>query len=249
MSSDHSISTFSKLHEATTYYLEQSFYQLEECFRTELAGFIFSVELNKIDPTNGDQHIINTVTLSDNPVELLQSEIPDILSEETLFKMTAAWQVANIRSRTETHRFPKSHKIIAIEILGHINTFGFFIETLINRHLLYLKVAQKIDDLSYSRFSNARAMERLLYMFKEEISNKKLPLNEISLLFSLRNKTVHYTPENANALQPNISELLRIWKQAFKLVRLMEKAERFKDEKFSELLTERIKFFEDNWIK
>ena len=249
MSKNHTITTFSKLHEASAYYLEQSFVQLEECFRTELAGFIVSLELDKIYPTKEDQEIVNNTNLIGNPVELLQSEIPDVLSEETLLKMAAAWEVARIRSRTECHKFSKSYKIVAIEILGHINMFGFFIETLVNRHLLYLKFAEKMDEFSYSRFANARTMERLLFMFKDEVGNQKLHLNEISLLFSLRNKTVHYTPDNANALQPDLSELLRIWKQAVKLIKAMEKSEQFQDEKFSDLLIERVQYFENHWIK
>lgn len=249
MKSNHDITTFSKLHEAAVYYLDQSFVQLEECFRTELAGYFMFVELDKIDPTTQDREIISKLEFPKNPVELLQAETPNALSDETSTQMFEAWQIAQFQSRTKFHNFPKDYKLVAIQILGHINTFGFFIETLVNRHLLYQKFVGKIDDKSYSKISSSRVMERLSSMFKDEISKGNLHLNDIRLLFRLRNKTVHYTPDNANALQPKITELVRIWKQATKVLLAMEKSEQFNDEQFSEMLIRQINYFEDKWIE
>ena len=67
-----------------------------------------------------------------------------------------------------------------------------------------------------------------------------MQINEIANLFALRNKTVHYTPDNAKALKPKLSELLQIWKQAKKIIERLEKKEGFNEDKFSELLEKHI---------
>ncbi len=83
-------------------------------------------------------------------------------------------------------------------------------------------------------------MERLIYIFKEDLNNNKIRLNEITNLFSLRNKTVHYTPDNALALKPKISELIQIWKQCVKIIKKLEQKEKFNEESFSERLENHI---------
>ena len=132
--------------------------------------------------------------------------------------------------------------------LGHLNNFGFFIETLTNRHLLYLYQSKKINDFCYSRISISKVLERLIFIFKDEISNNKLHLNEISNLFSLRNKTVHYTPDNSMALKPTISELIQIWEQSKKLIEYFEKNEEIDEELFSKSLDAHIQETRKKWL-
>ena len=104
-----------------------------------------------------------------------------------------------------------------------------------------------IDDLSYSRISIAKVMERLIFIFKEDLCNNKLHLNEIVSLYSLRNKTVHFTPDNAMALSPKVSEIIQIWTQSQKIIERFERVEKFKDDKFSIYLNERINQFKNKW--
>lgn len=247
MDNKHNIETYSKLAEATNFFLNEAFHYLNEAFIEELAGLLFSKELEKIDPTDEDREIVNKLNLPENHIELFQTNIPNTLTEETIEKMSIAWNKSQHLARIEKHKFSLNHTIKSIELLGHLNNFGFFIETIVNRHLLFLKQSNFLDDYSYSRISKARVMERLIFIFKDDLKENKIHLNEISNLFSLRNKTVHYTPDNAIALKPKILELEQIWKQTVKVIQKLEKTEMFTDDKFSELLNEHIKSIKSKW--
>lgn len=247
MEDKHNIGTYSNLSAAASFYLEQSFHFINEALINEYSAYLFSLELDKIDATDEDREIASNTALPQSPVELQQLDIPDVLSQETLTAMSEAWQKSITLSRLGYHKFPKSHQIGSIEILGHLNNFGFFIETLVNRHLLFLKQMNEIDAFSYKRISVAKVMERLIFIFKEELASDSFQLDKIVDLFRLRNKTVHYTPDNANSLSPAISQLIPIWNQSIKMLEWFENKEQFAEEKFSEQLKSNSDFIKKNW--
>lgn len=247
MTNNHDIETYSKLGEGINFYLNESFHYLNETLIYEYASIIFSADIDKIDPTESDRQLIENLSLPESPVELLQTDNIEALTDETASKMADSWEKAQKIARFGQHNFGHQHEINSIEILGHLNNFGFFIETLVNRHLLFLNHLSEIDNLSYSRISTARIIDRLIYIFKDDLKLNKVQINEIVNLFSLRNKTVHYTPDNAKALKPKLSELLQIWKQAKKIIERLEKKERFSEDKFSELLGQFINEINQRW--
>lgn len=236
MSNKHDVDTYSKLALGATFYLEQSFGCIDSALSYEFASILFSKAIEKIDPTETDRKLFEKMTLPESPFGLLQADFDDVLSDETAKKMSELWQLSQLHAQRNKHKFGLDHKIDSIEILGHLNNFGFFFETLINRHLLFLKQSGLIDDFSYSRISLARIMERLIYIFKDELSQNKVQINEIKNLFKLRNKTVHFTPDNALALKPRISELIKIWNQCAKIIAKLEEKEKFNEEKFSDMV-------------
>lgn len=240
MSNKHEIDTYSKLELGATFFLQESFHYIHIALKHEFASILFSKELESIEPSTEDRKTIEKTNLPNDAIGILQSNIPDILTDETTNLMARAWQKSQYRAETEKHKFGLDHKIDSIEILGHLNNFGFFIETLVNRHLLFLRQTEVIDEFSYARISISKIMERLIYIFKEDLNNNKIRLNEITNLFSLRNKTVHYTPDNALALKPKISELIQIWKQCVKIIKKLEQKEKFNEESFSERLENHI---------
>jgi len=84
MSSKHNIDTYSKLAEGARFYLNESFHYINESLTDELAGIILSNELESVDINEKDKEISRNLDLPSNPVELLQENITDVLSEETL---------------------------------------------------------------------------------------------------------------------------------------------------------------------
>ncbi|ADY28779.1 hypothetical protein Celly_0948 [Cellulophaga lytica DSM 7489] len=247
MAEKHDIDTYSKLELGASFFLQESFHHIHSALSYEYASILFAEELEKIEPSKADRKVMDTMNLPNNAVGILQSNIPDILTDETLGKMSVSWQKSQLKANNSKHKFGLNHRIDSIEILGHLNNFGFFIETLINRHLLFLKQTKVIDDFSYARISVAKVMERIIYIFKEDLTNGKTQLNEIVNLFSLRNKTVHFTPDNAKALKPKISKLIQIWNQSEKLIKKLEKQEKFNEEKFSIRLANHIKEIKERW--
>lgn len=247
MKNNHGIETYSKLAEGANFYLNESFHYINECMKDELAAFLFAKDLELIDPTDNDRKILGNLKIPNNPVELLRSDLNDVLTDETIKAMSDSWIKSQALSITQNHKFELKHSVKSIKILGHLNNFGFFIETLVNRHLLFLKQMDLIDNLSYARISIAKVMERLIYIFKDDLSKNVVHLNEIVNLFSLRNITVHYTPDNAMALSPKVSEIIQIWTQSKKIIERFERVEKFKDYKFSILLNERVNEFKNKW--
>ncbi|WP_456422694.1 hypothetical protein [Lutibacter sp.] len=233
MSDKHDINTYEKLALGASFFLEESFKYLDSALKNEFASMLFSKSLESLEPSKEDEKIFENLILPETPIKLLQSEIPEVISENTTKIMSDAWDDAQIRAEKERYKFELDHQIDSIEILGHLNNFGFFIETIINRHLLFLNQSKIIDDFSYSRISMSRIMERIVYIFKDDLNANKIQLNEIQNLFRLRNKTVHFTPDNAKVLKPRISELNKIWNQCSKLIEKLEKKENFNELNFS----------------
>ncbi|WP_269235831.1 hypothetical protein [Flavobacterium flavigenum] len=246
MSNKHDIETYSRLERAADYFLHCSFTSLQNAMRDELKGLIYLEEIMKIDVSEKDKMNFKKAKLPTNPVELLQSGNLNI-SGDLMNKFLHAGYVTEKRLLEEHVKFNKEHKIGSIEILGHLNNFGFFIETVINRHLLFLLHIEEIDSISYNRISIAKIMERIIYLFKDELKKNKIQLNEIINLFSLRNKTVHFTPDNAIALNVKLIELYRIWNQTIKLLKVLEKKEKFKGIKLSEKLGNSSNDFQQHW--
>lgn len=247
MNNKHDIETYSRLESAANYFLNSSIISLENAMIEESKGVIYLEEIMKIDPSEEDRKNFQKTALPTNPVDLLQMENELSISGDLMNKFLNAGNVAENRLLEERIKFKKDHKIGSTEILGHLNNFGFFIETIINRHLLFLSHKGEIDNISYNRISIAKIMERIIYLFKDELRNNKIQLNEIINLFSLRNKTVHFTPDNAKALNVKLSELYRIWTQTVKLLKVLEKKEKFNGVKFSEKLEFDSKYFQDKW--
>ena len=247
MSNKHEIDTYSKLELGGAFFLQESFHYLNTALKYEFASILFSKELDSIEPSSEDRKIMDKINLPDDAVGILQSDIPDTLTDETASLMSKAWQKSQFRAETETQKFGLNHRIDSIEILGHLNNFGFFIETIVNRHLLFLRQTGVIDEFSYARISISKIMERLIYIFKDDLNNNKVHLNEITNLFSLRNKTVHFTPDNAIALKPKISELIQIWTQSVKILKKLEQKEKFNEERFSVRLENHIAEIKNRW--
>jgi hypothetical protein len=247
MKNNQDIETYSKLGEGINFYLNESFHYLNEALIYEYASIIFSAEIDKIEPNDSDRKLIENINLPENPIELLQIKNIEAITDETASKMADSWKIAQQMARFGKHSFGHKHEINSIEILGHLNNFGSFIETLVNRHLLFLNHLNEIDDLSYSRISTTRIIDRLIYIFKDDLKLNKVQINEIVNLFSLRNKTVHYTPDNAKALKPKLSELFQIWKQAKKIIQRLETKEKFSEDKISELLEQHMNEINQRW--
>ena len=150
MGEKHDLDTYSKLAEGATFFLDESFKYIHEALTSEFASVIFGKMLNEIDATEQDRKIANNLEIGNDTIEILQSDIDNPLSEQTLKNISAAWEKANIISQSETQKFKLNHKIKSIELLGHLNNLGFLVETLANRHLLFLVQTKKIGDFSYS---------------------------------------------------------------------------------------------------
>lgn len=256
MTEKHGISTYHQLNEAINHFLNESFSSLEKAMQEENLSFYISENINKVNTNKEDLTISENYStkIPESPIQFFQSNLDKmmidekILSSETINSLSEAYAKGVETSKKNTNKFPQNHTIESTLIISHINNFGFFIETLTNRHLLFLKHSKLIDEFSYKRIEKARILERLIYIFKDRLTLNKLHLNELSNLFTLRNKTVHYTPDNSISLKPKISELIQIWNQSLKIILEFEKKQEFRDDSFSSTLKSLIVGFKNKWI-
>lgn len=242
------LTKFSKLAEAAEYYLEESFDNIHKCLISELSGVIFQELLKFVDTTEKDEELIGKAEFSDNVIETLINEPPDVLTDNTHEKISSAWSIAQQIASIAGHNFQKNHKINSIELLGHLGNYAFFFETLINRHLLFLVVSKEMDEFTYNNLNRAKVLNRLTYIFKEELKTGKINLNEIANLYKLRNKTVHLTPDNAISIEAGIDALIRIWKQSQMVIKIFQKREKFNEVNFTDLIESEIKEFLKRWL-
>ena len=244
------IEQYTKLGKAADFYLKESFNYLEIALKKDFRQHVLSEKFKAFEYSDEDIKAIKELNGNQDVLSILQNGDKSIeaLSKDTLKKILELHEETDkfVKNLKET-KLNKEHSIESIELLGHLNNYSLFIEILTNRHLLFLKHTEKISPFVYNQLSMAKIMNRLIFICKDEIDTNKVQLNEIANLFKFRNKAVHYTPDNAIALQVKISALIRIWKQSVKLIRLFEKREKFRDTKFSNFIETDIDNFEFKW--
>lgn len=245
----HDLGTYMKLSEASIYFLNYSFFNLDNALKTDYTGELFSKKIDLIETTEEDNRLLSSFSFPTDTIEFLQQEIKAPLSQGTSDRLKNAWLEAENELVNSPFKFSKTHSITSIDVIGHVTNFAFFIETITNRHLLFLNQSGELENFSYNQITQAKILNRLIYIFKDEIQNNQLNLNEIANLFSLRNKTVHYTPDNAISLRTDLSTLMRIWNQSITLCDKFYLKEQFLENKFSYQIQERIDWLLDKWIE
>lgn len=243
---DH-LGTYHKMAEAADFYLNQSFSHINQVFEYELASIFFSELLNEINPTEKDMEMANKLFIPDGTVDFLKSDLSDPIAAETLQKVHLAWDTAQLRASTRGYFFPVSTIVSNISLLGHVNNLGFFIETLVNRHLLFLNMSGKLNDFSYKTLERSQLLNRLIYIFKTEMDKNLIQLDKTAKLLKLRNSAVHFTPVNAEKFKVSLEELLGIWGEFVKILERMNKREQFYETPFYELLVQYQTDFKERW--
>jgi len=241
------VETSSKHAEEAKFFLIESFHSFHEALGYEFASILFSEIMESINPSEDDKKKIANINFQEEFTNLTQAEIPEVLTGETLNSISTAWEQAQILSKTRNHNFGMNHQINLLELLGHLNNFVFFIETLVNRHLLYLVQSNSIDEFRYSEISKEKVMEQLVFIFKEDLSKNNDYLKEIENLCNLYNKAGYYSSEVANAFKPKVSEIIQIWMHSKKLIERFETVENFNEESFSNQLNNQIISFMNKW--
>lgn len=248
MKEDINIEDFSNLSGAASFYLTESFHYVDMEMESLLANKLFSLALDKIDPSEEDRIIMSNSNIPDEPIELLRFNVAQ-MSDQTMSKIEQAWQWAQKIAAGNSYSFDVKIKCAGVDMLGVINNLNFLLEVLTYRHLLFLYQTKTLDQYTYTKFEQASPIITLLYIFKEQIGSGGLEIDKIQFLQKLRNKAVHYTPNNARGFNIQLSELILIWKQLICVFELFEKSEKFEEHSYSTQLKEYIDVFKRRWLK
>ena len=238
---------FIKLVNGSHFFLNQAFKHINLALEEDLTARIFAEKIRILNPRSVDIDEC-LQEYQNNPVMLLQSEDLCLLDDKT-HPVYLALEQSKIEAKDGSKCFTTKHKIESHELLGHINNFSFFIESLINRHILFLKADRRIDEFCYNRLENSSIMGKLIFILKDNAEKKKVSLEKIHNLFGHRNKTVHLTPKNADSLKIKIIELIQIWKDSIHLMQHLHAIEQFGFDDFGGAIKNKMSEFENRWIK
>ena len=246
MNNDQTLDIYWKFNEAASFYINESFHYANEMMKYMVALIIFPKILDKIDPTDKDREIAKSSNIPNDPIDLMRCNSSG-LSEETITMMSYSWAACRrAAAKIPNYYFPNNTHCECVELLGHVNNLCFLLEALTNRHLLFLNQIKVIDNFSYNKLENEKLMTILLYLFKGNQSN--IAFDKISVLYQLRNKSVHYTPKNLKSISIQLDELVKIWEQVILIMVHFENKEQFAETSYSKQLKQNVEEFKDKWM-
>jgi hypothetical protein len=247
MSSEH-FNAFWNLETGASYFLNQAFKHINAALEEDATKIIFSEKQKHLDIPSVEINEVLNSEFGNNVIALLQSNNFELLEDE-FCPIYIAQREAREEAKNVKKFFSKTHKISSLELLGHINNFAFFIESIVNKHLLFLKLDNHIDSFSYNRLENAGIISKLIFVLKENLVNNSLSINNIHSLFGYRNQSVHYTPKATKAKKIQINELLNIWSETIQVINHFHSIEQFRLDETSSSMVKKKCEFKERWIK
>jgi hypothetical protein len=214
--------SFGTSEQVAYFLLHEAFEYANEAAAYEVAGELFAERIESIDPQPGWQMPAMPETLNEwlaqrNAVE------DNILDPVTLNRLTQAWHTSQQDARPFGRKISKTKRLQSItDVVGHVLNLGTCIETVINRHLFHLREIGRLSPDHYRMLDRTEVLPKILFSFKDEISQGTLHLSNLKYLVSLRNKAVHFKTSPLVALEPTCEQLLGVWKDAAALFGLVE---------------------------
>lgn len=232
---DKILSSYTDLSEAIRFFLHESFRHIEDEIRYYIAAELYGQKLKLIDISDADREVSSGFSSKiKGHLDLIHlDESP--LTDETLTRLSNAWTDSQIESELIDLKFKVTQELKGKSLLGHITNFAFVVEILVNRHLFILNLHNEIDSFTFNSLDKASVLHKLLYLFKDEIKKKEINPDRISNLFKLRNFAVHFTRDNSQKFKTTIQELVEIWKEASRLMDVMNKREQISDNDFCDM--------------
>jgi hypothetical protein len=210
--SSDALTNFGRLEEAATFFLYTAFDHVHMAAQLEVAGMLFAERIQTIDPEPGWVVPSLPATLPELLHEVIYNDV-QVISEATASKLAHAWEEAQALAPSSGRRITKSHAIESIEIVGHIINLAACVESVINRHLFFMREAGTLESHLYSNLDRTEVVPKILFAFKAEIQSKQLSTSRLVHLFRLRNQAVHFKASSAESIKPTVEELLGIWQE------------------------------------
>lgn len=243
---DESIAAFSDMSDAALFYLDESFRNARKLILSYIIGQIFSEKIKNITPNKSDTRLYANFYIN-NPFEVLTFN-RNVISEETENILIKAYGESSKEAEIKIIKFKKSKDLKGVNLLGHITNFAFFIEVLMNRHLFVMNFKSQISNFEYNSLDKSSVLNKILYFFKEETKTNQMNPEPFMKLFRLRNLAVHFTRDNSKGLHCRIDELINLWAESSKLIKLIEQKEGMNNYNISETLNESVDDFINNFV-
>ena len=215
------LTNFARLEEAATFFLYTAFEHAHMAAQLEVAGMLFAARIQTINPEPDWVVPSLPTTLPEWLHEVIHNDV-QVISEATASKLAQAWEEAQALAPSSRQRLAKSHAIESIEIVGHIINLAACVESVINRHLFFMREAGTLESHLYTSLDRTEVIPKILFAFKAEIQSKQLSTSRLVHLFRLRNQAVHFKASSAESIKPTVEELLGIWQEMGLLLALVD---------------------------
>ncbi|HKZ03803.1 MAG TPA: hypothetical protein VJ180_16285 [Pyrinomonadaceae bacterium] len=213
--------SYGRLEEAATFFLNSAFGHANSAAHLEIAGIIFAERIATIDPE--PDWVVPTLpkTLPEILHALFENNV-EVISEATASKLRKAWIGAQTEASDSGRKLSKTHRIEAMEIVGHVINLAACVETVINRHLFLQRESGKLENHLFSSLDRTEVIPKILFALKDEVQTHRLPTSRLVHLIRLRNQAVHFKASSAEPIGPTVEELLGIWKDVGQLLELVK---------------------------
>lgn len=209
----------------------------------EVAGILFGERIESINPEPGWKLPSTPETLTDWLAQ--RNEIDDkILDPITSDRLAEAWQSSLRDSYSSGRKIPNTQRLTSTtDIVGLVINLGTCIEAVVNRHLFLLRESGKLARDHYIMLDKTELLPKILFSFKEAISQKKIHISRLKYLVSMRNQAVHFRTSSVDALVPTCEDLFAVWRELGLLLSHIE------GEPTKEYLDHLIGKFTTRWIQ
>ena len=143
-----------------------------------------------------------------------------MLPPETIRQMGEAWNRAQREAEEKGPLLDKNQTLDSVFVAGHVLNLFICVEIVANRRLLYLKEEGTISGDIYKSLDRAGVIPKVLFLFKESLSDDALQVGHLRKLASLRNSAVHYRGNSGAQIATQLKTLLDINREVGKLLSL-----------------------------
>jgi hypothetical protein len=204
---------FGTAENVANFLMDEAFRYADAAAAYEVASGLFGERIMRISPDPNWKYPTMPTSLADW-TESKDKIISEALDPRTAELMSAAWQSSQKDALTCGLRLKKTQKLQSLpDVVGHVVNLTICLESVLNRHLFFLRETGQLDPDSYRSIDRAELMPKLLFCFKNEIAAESLPVSRLKQLVGFRNHSVHYRVDSPDSLAPGSEDLIEIWKQ------------------------------------
>ncbi|MGB0560275.1 MAG: hypothetical protein ACPGVO_00530 [Spirulinaceae cyanobacterium] len=237
-----SIEDFGVAEDVSNHLLYQSFLHIHEAANAAVANDIFGEKIWSIEPDSSWK----SPPIPNNLADWLQCQdeiIDNAIDPKTATLLSDAWYSALDSALRSGRKLEKNRKLTSTtDIVSYSINLTVCLESVLNRYIFFLKETGQLPPEHYNMIDRSEIMPKLLFCFKDQISDGVIKINRIKQLVSMRNRSVHYRTDSYIALNPSIEDLIGIWNQVGSVFSLIP------GEPSEEYLQYLVRKFVEQWI-
>ncbi len=217
------LQTFGQFEQFAGYLLWEAFRYAHRAATDQIANELFGERIEAIELESGwiPPALPEPQSLTEG-LRLIDQVTAEVLPDSTAAALRQAWDSANTDAATSGRRLTRAQRLSSTEILAHVIMLATCVEAVVNRRLFQLREIGELDPAHYNSLDRIELLPKILFLFKDEIRSKKLPISAVRHLATLRNGAVHFKGTSIEESAPSVEQLLGMWREVGVLFSLIE---------------------------